>query len=42
VDNLTDRDPPYIASVPGRPLNYDPSNASPLGRQIRFEVKQRW
>ena len=42
VNDFTNRAPPRVASVPGRPLNYDPSNASPLGREVVFELKQSW
>jgi len=42
VENLTNRDPPHLATDLDRPLNYDPSNSSPLGRQFSIEVRQRW
>lgn len=40
VLNLFDDDPPFVNNVTG--YAYDASNASPLGRVISLELRQRW
>lgn len=40
--NLFDRDPPFVASFFGREINYDPANASPVGRAIAFQITKSW
>jgi iron complex outermembrane recepter protein len=42
VGNLMNRFPPYVQGSAGQPLDYDASNASPLGRTILIQVKKRW
>ena len=42
VLNAFDRNPPYIKVLSGAPLNYDPNNASPLGRFISLELRKKW
>ena len=39
--NILNKDPPYVSTeVQG--LNYDPSNASPLGRFVTLQVSKDW
>lgn len=38
VQNLFDRDPPFVSTADG--LNYDPANANPLGRLISFRINK--
>jgi iron complex outermembrane recepter protein len=41
VINILNKDPPYVSTeVQG--LNYDPSNASPLGRFVTLQVSKDW
>lgn len=40
IQNLTDQDPPFVNNATG--YAYDASNASPLGRVVLLEVRQRW
>jgi iron complex outermembrane receptor protein len=42
VRNLMNRAVPHVEGLANETLGYDPSNASPLGRSILFEVKKRW
>jgi iron complex outermembrane receptor protein len=42
VNNLADRPAPYVKGLATQTLGYDPTNASVLGRAIRFEIRQRW
>ena len=43
VQNLFDRDPPYIAFTPFRGgLNYDPTNVTPLGRFVSLAAGVRF
>jgi len=42
VSNLMNRAVPYVEGLANQTLGYDPSNASPLGRRILFQVKKRW
>jgi len=39
--NLFDRQPPYIEAG-GWSANYDPANASPLGRMVSLQVGKQW
>jgi outer membrane receptor protein involved in Fe transport len=40
VQNILDRDPPYVAGVMG--LNFDPTNATAMGRYAAIEVSKQW
>jgi len=40
VQNLFDQDPPFVLNVDNR--NFDPNNASALGRFVAFQVVKRW
>lgn len=40
VQNVFGEDPPFAATASG--ANYDPANASPLGRFIAIEFRKRW
>jgi iron complex outermembrane recepter protein len=41
--NIFDRAPPFVTAPPSRPaINYDPTNASPLGRFIAVRVQKKW
>ena len=42
VGNLMNRAAPHVDGLANQTLGYDPSNASPLGRSILFQVKKRW
>jgi len=49
VQNLFDEDPPFVAGASSlvgsgfvTPISYDPTNASPLGRFISFEIRKSW
>lgn len=41
IINLLDEQPPYI-SASGRGSNYDPANASPLGRMVSMQLAKQW
>lgn len=40
--NLFDQDPPFVASNFGSNINFDPNNASPIGRTIAFQIAKQW
>lgn len=42
VQNLLDRRPPYVVSFFSGYANYDPVNASILGRYVSLSIKARW
>jgi iron complex outermembrane receptor protein len=43
VLNALDRNPPYVTSSSTlAQINYDPSNASPLGRFVSVELRKKW
>lgn len=42
IGNLMNRAVPRVEGLANQTLGYDPSNASPLGRSILFEVTKRW
>ena len=48
VQNMFDEDPPFVSVGTTsdisltNPTGYDPSNASPLGRFIDFQISKRW
>jgi outer membrane receptor protein involved in Fe transport len=43
VQNLLDKNPPFFDSGPYvQGLNYDPYNATPLGRFVTFKVSKKW
>jgi iron complex outermembrane receptor protein len=42
VSNLMNHAVPSVEGLADQTLGYDPSNASPLGRSILFQVKKRW
>lgn len=42
VSNLFDENPPFVeAALPGG-VNYDPANASPIGRFVALELRTSW
>jgi iron complex outermembrane receptor protein len=40
--NVLNRDPPFVDAASLFHVNYDPSNASPLGRFVALTVKKKW
>jgi iron complex outermembrane receptor protein len=40
--NALNRDPPFVDAASLFQVNYDPSNASPLGRFVALTVKKKW
>jgi iron complex outermembrane receptor protein len=42
VQNLFDRDPPYVLGTGVVGIHYDVGTASPLGRFINFSLSKRW
>ena len=46
INNVTDEEPPYVEVPPAlpeqNPLPFDPTNASPLGRFISFQMTKTW
>ncbi len=43
LKNLFDQDPPTVPVFPNLAVDgYDPTNASPLGRFLSFEISKRW
>ena len=43
VLNLFDEDPPFVTSFfSGEEVNFDPTNASPVGRTIAFQITKNW
>ena len=43
VLNLFDEDPPFVTSFfSGDEVNFDPTNASPVGRTIAFQITKNW
>jgi iron complex outermembrane receptor protein len=40
--NALNRDPPFVDAASLFKVNYDPSNASPLGRFVALTVKKKW
>jgi outer membrane receptor protein involved in Fe transport len=42
VLNVTDRDPPFVASSYNENINFDPDNASALGRFIALQLTKSW
>lgn len=40
IQNVFDRNPPYAYDPNG--VNYDPTNANPLGRSLSLSVSKRW
>jgi iron complex outermembrane receptor protein len=43
VLNVLNRDPPYVMnSTAIYPVNYDPTNASPLGRFVTLALRKKW
>jgi iron complex outermembrane receptor protein len=40
--NVLNRDPPFVDAASLFRVNYDPSNASPLGRFLALTVKKKW
>ncbi|WP_420430021.1 TonB-dependent receptor domain-containing protein [Kordiimonas sp.] len=40
--NLFDQDPPFVTSNFGHNINYDPNNASPVGRTVSFQITKQW
>jgi iron complex outermembrane recepter protein len=41
VGNITDRRPPYVRGAAAT-LDYDPTNASPLGRVVSLQITKQW
>lgn len=42
AQNLFDEDPPFVVAHQATSVNYDPSNASPLGRFVAADLRVRW
>lgn len=42
VTNLFDRDPPRVSGLGTPGIDYDPINASPLGRAFALELSKQW
>lgn len=42
VQNVFDQDPPFIIAHNATAVNYDPANASPLGRFVAAELRIGW
>jgi outer membrane receptor protein involved in Fe transport len=42
IQNLFDKSPPYVISHNAVSVNYDPANASPLGRFVALQLKYGW
>ncbi|MCW6531308.1 TonB-dependent receptor [Sphingomonas sp. MMSM20] len=42
VQNLTNERPPYVASPFATQTNYDPANASAVGRFVSFSLRKTW
>lgn len=47
VQNLFDKNPPFVATAPGtaglgEPIGYDPTNANPVGRFIGAQLSKQW
>ncbi|TPD59324.1 TonB-dependent receptor [Emcibacter nanhaiensis] len=42
VLNLFNQDPPYVTGNFGYNINYDPANASPMGRVISLQLTKKW
>ena len=40
--NALNRNPPFVDAAGRFNVNYDPSNASPLGRFIALTVRKKW
>jgi outer membrane receptor protein involved in Fe transport len=42
AQNLLDREPPFAASLTGNGIDYDSTNASPLGRFVSLQLAKAW
>jgi iron complex outermembrane receptor protein len=42
VLNALDRGPPYVSAPSVNRPNYDPANASPLGRFLALQIRKKW
>ena len=42
VQNLFDQNPPFVTDINGANRNFDPDNATALGRFIAFQVTRKW
>jgi iron complex outermembrane recepter protein len=42
VQNLFDRDPPFVLNSGNNPILFDPTNASALGRLISVQLSKKW
>ena len=42
IQNLFDQDPPFVTDINGSNRNFDPDNATALGRFIAFQVTRKW
>ncbi|HKQ16273.1 MAG TPA: TonB-dependent receptor [Steroidobacteraceae bacterium] len=42
AQNVFDKDPPFVNSGTPFTVNYDPANASPLGRFVALELRKSW
>lgn len=40
--NLFDRDPPFVSAPTATAVNYDPANATPLGRFVSIGFRKTW
>lgn len=42
IQNLFDQDPPFVVGISGTNRNFDPDNATSLGRYIAFQITRKW
>ena len=42
VQNVFDKDPPFVSSIFGGGVDYDPENADPIGRFVAFQITKSW
>ena len=40
--NIFDQDPPFVESNPSLLFSFDPTNSSPLGRFVAFQIEKAW
>lgn len=42
IQNILDEDPPFVQGEPSFNLNYDSTNANPIGRFASVQLRKRW